>query len=203
MQRSKPPFRADMVGSLLRTRSLKEARQKHQRGEISDQDLKAVEDQEIRALIKRQEEIGLQAVSDGEFRRAYWHFDFLEHLDGVTLSGDGGFALRGAGRARDRPGGNGEAGKKGALDCEGFSRRREPGACLRLQASPGGMVENARIAAVEGAEEMDDVGKIARRLWPGQERRAGGVGVGAASLLGHAREQPIADSDAACGADRN
>jgi 5-methyltetrahydropteroyltriglutamate--homocysteine methyltransferase len=96
MQRSKPPFRADMVGSLLRTAPLKEARDKHHRGEISDADLRAVEDREIRAVIGRQEEIGLQAVTDGEFRRAYWHFDFLEHLDGVTsVEADSGMHFKG------------------------------------------------------------------------------------------------------------
>ncbi len=96
MQRSKPPYRADMVGSLLRTAPLKEARDKHHRGEISDADLRAVEDREIRAVIGRQEEIGLQAVTDGEFRRAYWHFDFLEHLDGVTsVEADSGMHFKG------------------------------------------------------------------------------------------------------------
>jgi 5-methyltetrahydropteroyltriglutamate--homocysteine methyltransferase len=96
MQRTTPPFRADMVGSLLRTRALKEARDKHHRGEISDGALKEIEDREIRALIRRQEEIGLQAVTDGEFRRAYWHFDFLEHLDGVTsVEADSGMNFKG------------------------------------------------------------------------------------------------------------
>jgi 5-methyltetrahydropteroyltriglutamate--homocysteine methyltransferase len=96
MQRTKPPFRADMVGSLLRTAALKEARQKRHQGEISDQALKEVEDREIRSLIKRQEEIDLQAVTDGEFRRAYWHFDFLEHLDGVTsVEADSGMNFKG------------------------------------------------------------------------------------------------------------
>ena len=84
MQRNRPPFRADMVGSLLRTAALKEARDQHQQGRLSADGLREVEDREIRCLIKRQEAIGLQAVTDGEFRRAYWHFDFLEHLDGVT-----------------------------------------------------------------------------------------------------------------------
>jgi 5-methyltetrahydropteroyltriglutamate--homocysteine methyltransferase len=96
MQRTKPPFRADMVGSLLRTAALKEARHKYHDGEISAEALKEVEDREIRALIKRQEEIGLKAVTDGEFRRAYWHFDFLEHLDGVTsVEADSGMNFKG------------------------------------------------------------------------------------------------------------
>jgi 5-methyltetrahydropteroyltriglutamate--homocysteine methyltransferase len=85
MQRSIPPFRADMVGSLLRTAPLKEAREKRGRGEISGAQLKAIEDQEIRKIVKRQEDIGLQAVTDGEFRRAFWHYDFLEELDGVEM----------------------------------------------------------------------------------------------------------------------
>ena len=80
-----PPFRADMVGSLLRTAPLKEAREKRAKGEIGAEELKAVEDQEIRGIIRKQEEIGLQAVTDGEFRRAWWHFDFLGALDGVEL----------------------------------------------------------------------------------------------------------------------
>ncbi len=82
-QRTKPPFRADHVGSLLRTAPLKEARGKREKGEISAVELKAVEDQEIAKIIKRQEDIGLSAVTDGEFRRAFWNYDFLGALDGV------------------------------------------------------------------------------------------------------------------------
>ena len=84
MQRQTPPFRADQVGSLLRSAPVKEAREKREAGEIDDAALKAVEDAEIRTLIRKQEEVGLQAVTDGEFRRAFWHYDFLENLDGVT-----------------------------------------------------------------------------------------------------------------------
>ena len=82
--RAKPPFRADMVGSLLRTQPLKEAREKFQKREIDAAALQAVEDTEIRKIVSRQESIGLKAVTDGEFRRSWWHFDFLWGLDGVT-----------------------------------------------------------------------------------------------------------------------
>jgi methionine synthase II (cobalamin-independent) len=83
VQRTKPPFRADQVGSFLRSEPLKEARAKREKGEISAADLKKVEDTEIGKLIRKQEEIGMQLVTDGEYRRAWWHFDFLEGLDGV------------------------------------------------------------------------------------------------------------------------
>jgi 5-methyltetrahydropteroyltriglutamate--homocysteine methyltransferase len=83
MQRTTPPFRADHVGSLLRTAPLKQARASAARGEISGDQLKAIEDREIAAVIKRQEDIGLKAVTDGEFRRAFWNYDFLGQLDGV------------------------------------------------------------------------------------------------------------------------
>ncbi|HEX2724297.1 MAG TPA: 5-methyltetrahydropteroyltriglutamate--homocysteine S-methyltransferase [Beijerinckiaceae bacterium] len=85
MRRDKPPFRADMVGSLLRTAPLKDARDKRAKGAITAEQLREVEDREIRGIIRKQEEIGLQAVTDGEFRRAWWHFDFLGGLDGVEL----------------------------------------------------------------------------------------------------------------------
>jgi 5-methyltetrahydropteroyltriglutamate--homocysteine methyltransferase len=83
MKRTKPPFRADHVGSLLRPASLKQARERRAKGEISVADLKAVEDQEIERVIKKQEDVGLQAVTDGEFRRSWWHLDFLWGLDGA------------------------------------------------------------------------------------------------------------------------
>ena len=85
MQRKTPPFRADHVGSLLRTAPLKEARIKTQNGEMTADQLKAVEDTEIRKIIAKQEEVGLHAITDGEFRRAWWHYDFISQLDGVKL----------------------------------------------------------------------------------------------------------------------
>ena len=96
MQRTNPPFRADMVGSLLRPASVKHAREQHHAHAIDDAQLKAVEDEAIVALIRQQEAIGLMAVTDGEARRAYWHFDFMEHLDGVTaVSTDSGMNFKG------------------------------------------------------------------------------------------------------------
>ena len=83
MKRTKPPFRADHVGSLLRPASLKQARERRAKGEIGAADLEAVEDREIERVIKKQEDVGLQAVTDGEFRRSWWHLDFLWGLDGA------------------------------------------------------------------------------------------------------------------------
>ena len=85
MQRQKPPFRADMVGSLLRPPALKEARAKRAAGEITVEALRAVEDREIKEILRKQEEVGLQSATDGEFRRSWWHFDFLANLDGCKL----------------------------------------------------------------------------------------------------------------------
>src|ERR1039457_7241465 len=85
MQRTEPPFGADHVGSLLRTAPIKQARSQREKGEIDAAQLKAVEDREIEKIIKKQEEIGLKLVTDGEFRRSWWHFDFFSMLDGVEL----------------------------------------------------------------------------------------------------------------------
>src|ERR1043165_10114414 len=83
MKRTRPPFRADHVGTLLRPAALKEARARRAASELSAADLKALEDREIERAIKKQEEVGLQAVTDGEFRRSWWHLDFLWGLDGL------------------------------------------------------------------------------------------------------------------------
>ncbi|OGA13802.1 MAG: 5-methyltetrahydropteroyltriglutamate--homocysteine S-methyltransferase [Betaproteobacteria bacterium RIFCSPLOWO2_02_FULL_63_19] len=83
MQRTKPPFRADHVGSLLRPAVLHEARAQRARGEIGAAELKAIEDREIERIIRKQEEVGLQSITDGEFRRSWWHLDFLWGIDGV------------------------------------------------------------------------------------------------------------------------
>ena len=84
-QRTKPPFRADHVGSLLRPAALKDARARHAKGEIDAAALKAVEDREIERVVKKQEEVGLKLATDGEFRRSWWHFDFFKGLQGVDL----------------------------------------------------------------------------------------------------------------------
>src|SRR5262249_5610677 len=83
--RAKPPFRADHVGSVLRSAPLKEAREKAEKGELTLAQLKAVEDREIPNIIAKQEEIGLQLATDGEYRRSWWHFDFFGMLDGIEI----------------------------------------------------------------------------------------------------------------------
>jgi len=82
--RTTPPFRADHVGSLLRPPALKEAREAHKRGQITAAQLRVAEDAAIRDVVRLQEDIGLQGVSDGELRRGSWHMDFLYQIGGVT-----------------------------------------------------------------------------------------------------------------------
>jgi 5-methyltetrahydropteroyltriglutamate--homocysteine methyltransferase len=84
-QRTTPPFRADHVGSLLRTAPLKEARAKHAEKKITDAQLAEIEDREIEKIVRKQEEVGLKLATDGEFRRSWWQFDFYKGLDGVEL----------------------------------------------------------------------------------------------------------------------
>ncbi|HEX7082813.1 MAG TPA: 5-methyltetrahydropteroyltriglutamate--homocysteine S-methyltransferase [Gaiellaceae bacterium] len=84
MLRTKPPFRADHVGSLLRPPELLRAREEHAAGRIDDEALRAAEDAAIREAVRRQEEVGLQSATDGEFRRASWHMDFIYQLDGIS-----------------------------------------------------------------------------------------------------------------------
>jgi 5-methyltetrahydropteroyltriglutamate--homocysteine methyltransferase len=83
MKRNQPPYRAEHVGSLLRPAVLKEARAKREKGELSAEALKEIEDREIAAAIRKQEEIGLKSITDGEYRRAFWNYDFLGEIDGV------------------------------------------------------------------------------------------------------------------------
>lgn len=96
MTRDTPPFRADQVGSLLRSERLKEARAQHQESEITSDRLKEVEDREIETIISRQEGSGMQAITDGEYRRSWWHFDFLWRLNGCErVVSEQGISFRG------------------------------------------------------------------------------------------------------------
>src|SRR5438046_9821763 len=87
---TKPPFRADQVGSLLRPPELREARAKAKAGALTAAQLKDVEDRCIRAAAATQESLGLRAVTDGEYRRDIWHPDFMAQLEGVCMAAPAG-----------------------------------------------------------------------------------------------------------------
>ena len=95
MSATRPPFRAEHVGSLLRPLDLRQARLAAATGKLSAEDLRGVEDRAIRAAVAKQEALGLEVVSDGEYRRDFWHLDFLRQLAGVGVAGLDGLALEG------------------------------------------------------------------------------------------------------------
>ncbi len=92
-RRTTPPFRADHVGSFLRPQHLMDARAARDAGELSAEQLREVEDEAIREVVRRQEDVGLSAATDGEFRRMFFHVDFLEQLEGVEVK-EGDFLAR-------------------------------------------------------------------------------------------------------------
>jgi 5-methyltetrahydropteroyltriglutamate--homocysteine methyltransferase len=95
MSQVNPPFRADHVGSLLRPKPLLDARQQYRNNEISKEELREAEDRYIREAVKKEESVGLHSITDGEFRRTFFHIDFLERLAGVTVSGGIGAKFHG------------------------------------------------------------------------------------------------------------
>ena len=100
---SPPPFRADQVGSLLRPASLADARARWKRGELDAVALREAENRAVAEAVKRQESIGLAGITDGEFRRDWWHLDFLGQLDGVTLTENSGQKFKFAGQSEQPP----------------------------------------------------------------------------------------------------
>jgi 5-methyltetrahydropteroyltriglutamate--homocysteine methyltransferase len=98
MSRDRPPFRADHVGSFLRPKPLLEARERAAAGGLGKAELRAIEDRHIRDVVAMQESAGLRAVTDGEFRRTFWHLDFIEKIGGVKLAeGSARFQFQGTG----------------------------------------------------------------------------------------------------------
>jgi 5-methyltetrahydropteroyltriglutamate--homocysteine methyltransferase len=111
--KQKPPYRADIVGSFLRPEAVKAARKAHyDDGTLSAEGLREVEDKAIADVIRMQEEAGLKAVTDGEFRRAWWHFDFMGMLDGLDIERreSGGIQFHGVATKADVPVINGRLG---------------------------------------------------------------------------------------------
>jgi 5-methyltetrahydropteroyltriglutamate--homocysteine methyltransferase len=122
----KPPFRADHVGSLLRPPELKAAREKLKRKAISREELTALEDRHIRQAVAMQEAAGLQAVTDGEFRRAFWHVDFLTGFEGIVAT-QGQYALKFHGE------GGAESETRSMMMVNGKVRRSRPVALEHFQ----------------------------------------------------------------------
>ncbi len=100
---TRPPFRADQVGSLLRPAALSRARERFKAGQIPADELRGIEDEAIREAVRRQQAIGLKSITDGEFRRDWWHLDFLAQLDGVSVRENPGPKFKIAGQGEQPP----------------------------------------------------------------------------------------------------
>ena len=100
---TRPPFRADQVGSLLRPTWLAQARARWKSGELDAPALREAEDRAVAEIVQRQHDIGLQSITDGEFRRDWWHLDFLGQLDGVTLKHNDGPKFKIEGQSEQPP----------------------------------------------------------------------------------------------------
>ena len=100
---SRPPFRADQVGSLLRPAWLAQTRARWKAGELPAAELREAEDRAVAEIVQRQRDIGLQSITDGEFRRDWWHLDFLGQLDGVTLKHNEGPKFKIEGQSEQPP----------------------------------------------------------------------------------------------------
>ena len=94
-----PPFRADHVGSLLRPQALKDAFRDHHAGKLTDEEFRAIQDRCIREAVTMQEQVGLQSITDGEFRRGSWFLGFVDAIEGLTTR-NAPFDFRGGGQAR-------------------------------------------------------------------------------------------------------
>ena len=100
MQNQSPPFRADTVGSLLRSKRLLDARAGKQAGRISDAELRKIEDEEVARAVALQKDVGLKCCTDGDFRRRHWFMDFIERIDGLRFAEPMAVRFRSARRQR-------------------------------------------------------------------------------------------------------
>ena len=168
MTRTRPPFRADHVGSLLRTAPLKAARAKREKGEITAEQLKEVEDREIEKVIKKQEEVGLKLATDGEFRRAWWQFDFYKGLDGVELYNTGqGIAFAGVETKAESVRVIGKVDFSGHPHLEHFRFVKDHAKVAAEDDDPG-----AQHAAFPAGPAIDQQAGLSRHRWLFRRRRA-------------------------------
>ena len=176
--RNRPPFRADHVGSLLRPPELQEARAAWKAGTLAPEALRAVEDRCIAAAIRKQEELGLRAATDGEYRRAYWHYDFVVRAGwrGAVragaedpVQGQRGAAAHAAGQRQDRLV---EAGDAGPLPVRRRPRDHGGAEDDHPVAQRGAF---PRRAAGDRCEDLSGPGRVLRRSGRGLPEGGGGV----------------------------